>query len=218
MPVQNYGTITIELKRSLLYNIEKSDKKAIWQRGFEHIMKNFPIKKLVLAALLAALTFVATTVIRIPVPTGEGYINLGDCVVLLSGFILGPYFGAFSAGIGSAFADVLSAPIYAPATFIIKALMALIGGLMFRFSKKHITVWTVICGLISEAVMVIGYYVFEAFMLGYGWAPAALNIPPNIFQGITGVAAAAILIQIFIQKKKRTYNNDLEEDLEEDES
>lgn len=175
-------------------------------------MKNIPIKKLVLAALFAALTFAATTVIRIPVPTGAGYINLGDCLVLLSGFILGPYFGAFSAGIGSALADVLSAPIYAPATFIIKALMALIAGFLFRFSKKHITIWVVICGLIGEAIMVIGYYIFEAFMLGYGWAPSALNIPPNIFQGITGVAAAAILIQIFIQKKKKSPDDDYEDD------
>ena len=38
------------------------------------------IRKLVLAALLAALTAVATMIIRIPTPT-QGYIHLGDGMV-----------------------------------------------------------------------------------------------------------------------------------------
>ena len=40
------------------------------------------IRKLVLAALLAALTAVATMIIRIPTPT-QGYIHLGDGMVLI---------------------------------------------------------------------------------------------------------------------------------------
>ena len=39
-------------------------------------------------ALLAALSCVATLVIRIPSPTG-GYMNLGDTVVLLGAYLLG---------------------------------------------------------------------------------------------------------------------------------
>ena len=44
---------------------------------------NEKIKKLVTASLLAALTCVATMIIKIPSPM-KGYLNLGDCVVLLS--------------------------------------------------------------------------------------------------------------------------------------
>ena len=43
-------------------------------------------KKIVIAALLAALTCVATMIIKIPSPL-KGYLNLGDCVVLLSGWM-----------------------------------------------------------------------------------------------------------------------------------
>lgn len=43
------------------------------------------IRKLVLAALLAALTAVATMIIRIPTPT-QGYIHLGDGMVLIAAF------------------------------------------------------------------------------------------------------------------------------------
>ena len=87
---------------------------------------NTKTKKLVMTALMAALTCIATMIIVIPSPL-KGYINLGDCLVLTSGWILSPAYGFFAAGLGSALADVLSGyVIYAPATFVIKGLMALI--------------------------------------------------------------------------------------------
>ena len=64
------------------------------------------IRKLVLAALLAALTAVATMIIRIPTPT-QGYIHLGDGMVLICGILLGPGLGALAAGIGSMMADLI---------------------------------------------------------------------------------------------------------------
>ncbi len=162
-------------------------------------MQKFSVKKLVLTAVFIALTFAATMAIRIP--AGSGYVNLGDCVVLMSGFLLGPYYGAFAAGIGSALADLIGYPIYAPATFIIKAIVALLAGLIFKISKKHSTIWVIVCGIIGEAFMVIGYYVVEAFILGLGWEVAMTSVPSNIFQGIAGVATSSILIQIFMHKK-----------------
>ena len=40
-------------------------------------MKNASLRKIIFAALMAALTTVATMIIRIPTPT-QGYIHLGD--------------------------------------------------------------------------------------------------------------------------------------------
>ena len=54
------------------------------------MMKHDKLLKLVLAALFAALTCVATSLISIPIPATNGYINLGDGMVLLSAFLLGP--------------------------------------------------------------------------------------------------------------------------------
>ena len=86
----------------------------------------FSTKKIVMASMLASLCCVATMIIKIPSPL-KGYLNLGDCVVLLSGFMLSPLYGFFAAGIGSALADIFSGyVIYAPATFVIKGVMALI--------------------------------------------------------------------------------------------
>ena len=47
-------------------------------------MRDMKIRKMVLAALMAALTYVATMVVQIPSPM-QGFVNLGDCCVLLSG-------------------------------------------------------------------------------------------------------------------------------------
>lgn len=170
-------------------------------------MKNIPIKKLILTALFAALTFITTVIIQIPIPATGGYINLGDCMVLMSGFVLGPCFGAFAAGIGSAIADLIGFPLYAPATFIIKFAVAFLAGLIFKFSKKT-TIWTVICGIAGEILMVLGYYFFEAFILGLGWGIAAAGIAANVFQAIAGITASALLIQAFIGRKRNKISQD----------
>ena len=68
-------------------------------------MKTRNTKFLTLAAVLAALTTVAT-LIQIPRP--HGYINLGDTIVNCAGWILGGTYGAAAAGIGSALADIVS--------------------------------------------------------------------------------------------------------------
>ena len=61
-------------------------------------MSDKKIRFMVTAAVMAALTYVATTVVRIPAPTG-GYVHMGDGLVLLCGWILGPWWGGAAAGI-----------------------------------------------------------------------------------------------------------------------
>ena len=94
------------------------------------------IKKIVLTALFAALTLVSTIIIRIPSSTG--YIHMGDAMVLLSAYLLGPVNGAFAAGIGSALADITSGyTVFAVPTLIIKALVAFTAGYFYTKSKSH---------------------------------------------------------------------------------
>ena len=58
---------------------------------------NAKTRKLVMAALMAALACVATMIIKIPSPL-KGYINLGDCIVLVAGWQLSPAWGFLAAG------------------------------------------------------------------------------------------------------------------------
>lgn len=152
--------------------------------------------KLVMAAMLAALTCVATMVIKIPSPL-KGYLNLGDCVVLLSGWMLAPGYGFLAAGFGSALADVFSGYVmYAPATFLIKGLMALIAYYVHQIlhKKLNLSVSRIISGMLAEITMVLGYFVFEGFLYGFG--PSMINIPANAVQGIAGLILGCILIKM----------------------
>ena len=49
-------------------------------------------QRIVIAALLAAVTCVVTMIVKIPSPL-KGYLNLGDCVVLTAGWMLSPMYG-----------------------------------------------------------------------------------------------------------------------------
>ena len=74
------------------------------------------LKKVAYAGVLAALVFIGT---ELHIPTAIGHINLGDLVILVSSYILGPL-AFFPAAIGSTLADLLAGyPQYAVATFII---------------------------------------------------------------------------------------------------
>ena len=158
-------------------------------------------KKIVMAALFAALTCAATMVIKIPSPL-KGYINLGDCMVLLSGWLLSPAYGFLAAGLGSGLADLFSGyVIYAPATFVIKGLMALIAFYGFKILHNKIGNLSsrIISGLLAEATMISGYFVFEGFLYGFG--PSLVNIPANGVQGVAGIIIGTVLITVFEKSK-----------------
>lgn len=150
-------------------------------------------EKLVLAALMAALACVATMVIRIPIPATNGYVNLGDAFVILSGVVLGPLYGGLAAGIGSALADLLAGYVgYAIATFIIKGIMGVLVGFMV---KKGSALNVIIAGILAEVIMVGGYFLAEALFMGYGLG-ALGGVLGNVMQGIAGVVISALLLPI----------------------
>ena len=154
--------------------------------------------------MLAALTCVATMVIKIPSPL-NGYINLGDCIVLLSGWLLSPVYGFFAAGLGSALADLFSGyAAYAPATFLIKGLMALIacGGVKLFQKRVDKQFSRIISGVTAELFMIAGYWLFEGFL--YGFISSAVNIPANGLQGLAGLILGILLIHIFEKHKIMT--------------
>ena len=158
-------------------------------------------KRIVITALMAAMVCVATMVIKIPSPL-KGYLNIGDCIVLLCGWLLAPGYGFLAAGLGSALADMFSGYItYAPATFLIKGVMALIAFACFKLMNQRIGKLPsqIIGAVLAEIIMVLGYYVFEGFM--YGFIPSAVNIPANAVQGAAGLILGIILVKVFERLK-----------------
>ena len=160
-------------------------------------MNHEKLRRLILAALFAALTYVATNIIHIPTPATNGYVNLGDCKVLLGAFLLGPLFGAAAGGIGSMLADLLLGYVsYAPGTFLIKGAMAVCAACLFRCLRVHTgsLVASILAGIAAELIMVFGYFFYEAVLLGYGLAAAA-SIAGNSVQALFGLILGVLLFQ-----------------------
>ena len=157
-------------------------------------MNDKKIRKLVLAALLAALVCVATMVVQIPSPM-QGYVNLGDCFVLLSGWLLGPWYG-FAAMLADIF---LGYAHYAPGTLVIKGVMALVAALMYEKMGRTATS-RIAGGVVSEIIMVLGYFGYASLLLGKGLAAAA-SIPGNIFQGAVGLVVGVLLVTVLERAK-----------------
>jgi uncharacterized membrane protein len=151
---------------------------------------NSRLKKLTVTALLAALVFVITFLVRVPMPAvAGGYINLGDTVIYLGAMLLGGWPGAAAAAIGSGLSDLLAGfPIYAPATFIIKGLMGLACGLL---AKRGSFARFTFAAFISGVIMVAGYFLYEVMI--FDVARAVASVPFNAVQLVGGVAFALIL-------------------------
>ena len=143
---------------------------------------NKSLKNLVMAALFAALSCVATSIIRIPTPGTGGYIHPGDAIVILSGVFLGPVYGLFAGGIGSALSDFIGGYfVYVPITFVIKGLIAFIAGYIFQkaAANNHSKQLAVAFGGVADIILVAGgYFICEL---------------PMYIQGVSGLIIASIL-------------------------
>lgn len=152
---------------------------------------NSKTKRVVLSSMFAAIICIATMVFKIPLPL-KGYINLGDAAIIAASWCLPCWYGVAAAAIGSSLADILSGyAVYAPATFVIKAVMSLVLSLASIKTTKNAK--KLLSALAAEAIMVLGYFGFEGVL--YGLVVAAPNIIPNMIQGI-----ASIVIGIFVWK------------------
>lgn len=179
--------------------------------------RSLSIRDVVMAATFAALTLLATFVLKIPTPT-LGYVHIGDTFVILAGIILGPALGAIAAGLGAALADLLGGyAIWAPGTFVIKLLTALVCALVYRAIMKagHKKIPTIpaiiLSGLAGEIVMVIGYFFYNILIVAL--ASGGINhasvmsavslsvaeIPFNVVQGAIGLVLGTALAPVFLK-------------------
>lgn len=156
--------------------------------------------KVILTGLMMAMIVVATILIIIPVPFGNGYIHLGDAIIFLSVLVLGWKYGAVAAGFGSALADILVGyAIWAPWTLFVKGAMAAVMGLFIlgALHKKGrnilgVSIYYFIGMILAGCIMAAGYYVAEGVIYG-NFIVAALGIPWNIVQFGTGSVLAVLL-------------------------
>ncbi len=140
------------------------------------------IGRMTLIALMGALIFVLTALGRIPVPATGGYVHLGDAVITFTAYAFGPWVAMIAGGMGTAMADMLGYPQWAPFSLLIHGAQGLAMGWIVQ---KRINTLTVILSVaIGAAIVVAGYFAAGTFLLGVGAATGELLF--NTLQGISG--------------------------------
>ena len=151
-----------------------------------------------LTALFIAVVCVATMVVRIPIPQTNGYMNLGDSMVLLAAVVFGPWQAFMVGGVGSALADLFGGyPQWALWTLIIKGIEALLAGTLLRLlkiSSLRVSVPQILVFILATAWMVLGYYAAESIM--YDSKAALAELPANVVQASGSVILASLLMPV----------------------
>lgn len=140
--------------------------------------------------MFAALNYVVFTFAKINIPVAGGgtvAIHVANAVVVLSAWLIGPYYGGLAGAIGLSIADVLD-PLYvisAPKTFFLKFMIGFISG---KIAEKNslrqtddpkkitkITVTSAIAGLGFNVIFEpIISYIYRRFILRTGAEAAAI--------------------------------------------
>ena len=147
------------------------------------------LRYITLAGLFAALIALFTAYI-LHIPAGpNGYIHLGDALIYLAAALLPAPYAMAAGAIGGGLADLLTAPMWAPATVIIKILIVI------PFTSKHnklLAKRNLIAPVIAMLITIIGYYFAELIL--YGKETAFLvSVTSNSIQGLGSAAVFYIL-------------------------
>ena len=168
----------------------------------------FTTKKIVLTALMAALTTVGSY-IRIVLPLsigGSTAFHLGNIFCALSGILLGPWLGGLAAGMGSLIYDVVFYPAYmdeAWITFLTKGLYGLVAGLIAWSGRKECGYVKSILATAAGALTYAVLYLFKSYFYGglfkqgltpdAAWIVVIEKIPATVFNAAVALIFAPVL-------------------------
>ena len=178
----------------------------------------FTTKKVVLAALLAALTVVGSA-IRITMPidiAGTTSFHLGNIMCALSGILLGPWLGGLAAGLGSFLYDMTN-PLYvseAWMTFLMKGAYGLVPGLIMLLWKNNRCILKTAIATSGGAVAYAALYLLKTYyksvlvkLLTHEAAMIAVaaKIPATIFNAVVAIVFAPILAKAIEKALKKNH-------------
>lgn len=145
---------------------------------------------LTLTGIFAALiTLMTAYICHIPVGANGGYIHFGDSFIYLAAVLLPRPYALAAAAIGGGLADLLTAPMWAPATVIIKMLITL------PFTKQTsqiVTPRNIVATVLAYLISAIGYF-FAQYLLFGTWAVFWVSLSQSFIQS----AGSAVLFVAF---------------------
>ncbi len=130
-------------------------------------------------------------------PATEGYVNIGDAVIVAAALLFGPRVGGLAGGFGSALADLLGGYAHwAPFTLLIKGGEGILVGLLAARTVIHLGTIGNYAAAAALALpgllwMVGGYFMVELVL--YSLGPALGSLPGNCLQAVVSLACGVPL-------------------------
>lgn len=152
-------------------------------------------KYLAMTGVFATLiTLMTAYICHIPIGLNGGYIHFGDTMIYLAATLLPRPYAMLAAAIGGGLADLLTAPLWVPATVMIKLSIA---SLFSNKTAKIITPRNSIATVIAYLISGLGYLVAEYFI--FGSAAIITSLLGNFIQSL-GSAIFFIIIGLALDK------------------
>lgn len=181
-------------------------KTGIKENKMAEVKEGEKLKYLTTAGIMAALiTLMTAYICHVPVGTNGGYIHFGDSLIYLAAVLLPTPYALGAAAIGGGLADLLTAPVWAPATIVIKMLITIP---FTNRSKKIITTRNVIATVIAYFISGIGYFIAEYILFG-SWSVFLVSMSQSLIQS----GGSAVFFVIFglaldkVQAKNRFFGD-----------
>ena len=160
------------------------------EKRIKEAAKGSKIKYLTTAGIMAALITIMTAYIcHIPVGTNGGYVHFGDSLIYLAAVLLPTPYALAAAAIGGGLADLLTAPMWAPATVIIKMLITIP---FTNKSAKIVPPRNIIATVIAYFISGLSYFLAEYLIFGT-WSVLLVSMSGSLVQS----GGSAIFFIIF---------------------
>ncbi len=158
---------------------------------------NAALLRMVFAAVLAAMVYLVT-MFRFPLLGSK--VHFANAVCLLSGLLLGPVWGGFAAGMGSALYDLMPSNegiINLLITFVSKFAMAWICGKLYNGAgEKKVDSLRLVLACVAGALCYVALYMLKSgiygAIAGNFWAPVISKFPASVINAAVAIAAAPI--------------------------
>jgi uncharacterized repeat protein (TIGR04002 family) len=161
---------------------------------------NKNLRKMVTTAVFAAMIFVLTYFIKVPV--ASGYVHFGDALIYICAGVLGGPWAILAGAIGEGLADLIGGyAIYAPATIVVKALIAVPFILTCAKKEKFLTPITALMTVPAGLITVGGYYIADLII---DKSYAIVDIPGNIIQAVGSAVLFIVVAAAFDAAKLKS--------------
>lgn len=154
------------------------------------MMKQLKMKYMTMTSIFAALIALMTAYIfHVPIGVNGGYVHFGDALIYLAVVLLPRPYALAAAAIGGGLADLLTAPMWMPATIIIKMLITIP---FTNKSTKIVTRRNVSATILAYFISGLGYFFAEYLLFG-NWSVLLVSMGQTLIQSFGSAILFVVL-------------------------